>query len=397
MRLVIVQYAGDYAEAFERLAGSGSENYYAQKYSVDAVTEMAKRSESVTVICCIAPKFENKVLENGVRAISCGFNDKIDSQKLIELIAEQNPTHLVMRTIIPDIFKWAIKRKIRTLAVFAESIGNGTWRNKINNYFLAKLLNKKQIEWVGTYGITSSLLFKEIGVNPDKIIPWDFLLETDPGSLAPKEIPQSVKNLKLFYAGLLVQSKGVGDILEAVAKLKERHISVELKIAGKGEGAEFFARRVEELQIKDSVEFLGMVPTQTLEPLMRESDLVLVTSRHEYPEGFPLTIQHALRTRTPIVASDHPMFKTHLKHGVNSMIFEAGNSLALAECMEKLIDDTALYHNISVASHSTWHQLRLRVKWAELIDRWLDDTPESKKWLFEQRLASEHYNPKSRP
>lgn len=396
MRLVIVQYGGDYAEAFERLAGRGSENYYAQKYSVDAVTEMAKRAESVTVICCMTPKFENRVLENGVRAINCGFSHKFDTKRLIELIAEQNPTHLVMRTIIPDVFKWAIKRKIRTIAVFAESIANATWRQKIHNYFLASLLNKKQIEWVGTYGITSSLLFKEIGVKADKIIPWDFLLESNPGSLAPKEIPAGVKTLKLFYAGLLVQSKGVGDILEAVAKLRERNISVHLKMAGKGE-EELFAQRVKELQIKDSVEFLGIVPTQTLEPLMRESDVVLVTSRHEYPEGFPLTIQHALRTRTPIVASDHPMFKTHLKHGVNSMIFEAGNSQALAECMEKLISDSALYHNISVASHSTWHELRLPVKWAQLIDRWLDDTPESKQWLFEQRLASEYYNPKSRP
>ena len=393
MRLVIVQYGGDYAEAFQRLAEGGSENYYAQKYSVDAVTEMAKRAESVTVICCMTPEFEDVVLANGVRAISCGFNHKIDPKKLIELITQQNPTHLVMRTTIPDVFKWAIKNKIRTIAVFAESIATTTWRNKIRNYFLAKLLNNKQIEWVGTYCLTSSLLFKEIGVKPEKIIPWDFLLESDPGSLSPKELPAGVNTLKLFYAGLLIQSKGVGDILEAVAKLRERNISVHLKMAGKGE-EEYFAQRVEELQIKDSVEFLGIVPSQTVEHLMRESDLVLVTSRHEYPEGFPLTIEHALRNRTPIVASDHPMFKTYLKHGVNSLIFEAGNSLALAECIEKLISDSALYHNLSVASHSTWQELRLPVKWAELIDRWLDDSPESKQWLFEQRLASGAYNSK---
>jgi glycosyltransferase involved in cell wall biosynthesis len=391
MRLVIVQYAGDYAEVFQRLAKGGSETYYGQKYSVDAVTEMAKRAESVTVICCMSPEFNEQVLENRVRTIACGFSHKINSQKLIELIATQNPTHLIMRTIIPEVFKWAIKNKIRTLAVFAESIATTTWRQKFRNYFLAKLLNNKQIEWVGTYGITSSLLFNEIGVKADKIIPWDFLIESNPGSLSPKEIPAGVKTLKLFYAGLLIQSKGVGDILEAVAKLRERNISVHLKMAGKGE-EEFFSQRVEQLQIKDSVEFLGIVPTQTLEPLMRESDLVLVTSRHEYPEGFPLTIQHALRTRTPIVASDHPMFKTHLKHGINSMIFEAGNSLALAECIEKVISDSALYHNLSAASHSTWHELRLPVKWAELIDRWLDDSPESKQWLFEKRLAAEYYN-----
>ena len=391
MRLVIVQYAGDYAEAFQRLAKGGSETYYAQKYSVDAVTEMAKRVASVTVICCMTPEFNDLVLENGVRAIACGFSYPINSQKLIELIAKQNPTHLIMRTILPDVFKWAIKNKIRTIAVFAESIATTSLRQKFRNYFLAKLLNNKQIEWVGTYGITSSLLFNEIGVKADKIIPWDFLIDSNPGSLSPKEIPAGIKTLKLFYAGLLIQSKGVGDILEAVAKLRERNISVHLKMAGKGE-EEFFSQRVEQLQIKDSVEFLGIVPTQDLEPLMRESDLVLVTSRHEYPEGFPLTIQHALRTRTPIVASDHPMFKTHLKHGVNSMIFEAGNSLALAECIEKVISDSALYHNLSVASHSTWHELRLPVKWAELIDRWLDDSPESKQWLFEKRLAAEYYN-----
>ncbi|MEG4329300.1 glycosyltransferase family 4 protein [Microcoleus sp. herbarium5] len=392
MRLVIVQYAGDYAEAFEGLAKGGSETYYAQKYSVDAVTEMAKRAESVTVICCMTPEFNDRVLENGVRAIGCGFNYKIDSQKLIKLIAQQKPTHLVLRTTFPDLFKWVIKNEIKTIAVFAESIATKTWRNKCRNYFLSRLLNNEQIEWVGTYGITSSLLFKEIGVKADKIIPWDFLLETNSGSLSPKTIPADIKKIQLFYAGSLVQSKGVGDILSAVAKLRERNnISVHLKMAGTGE-EEFFAQRVEELQIKDCVDFLGIVPTHTLEPLMRESDLVLVTSRHEYPEGFPLTIQHALRTRTPIVASDHPMFKTHLKHGINSMIFEAGNSLALAECIEKVISDSALYHNLSVASHSTWQELRLPVKWADLIDRWLDDSPESKQWLFEQRLASGAYN-----
>jgi len=93
--------------------------------------------------------------------MACGFIHKINYQKLIELIAKQNQTHLIMRTIIPEVFKWAIKNKIRTLAVFAESITTTTWRQKFRNYFLAKLCNNKQIEWVGTYGITSSLLFKE--------------------------------------------------------------------------------------------------------------------------------------------------------------------------------------------------------------------------------------------
>ncbi len=389
MRLVIVQYGGDYREAYQRLANGGSENYYAQKYSVDAVTEMAKRAESVAVICCTTEK-HNEKLDNGVRSIGAGFKEKFNITELIDLIAQQSPTHLVMRTPIREAFNWAIDNKVRTIAVFAESVFTRTWKEKWRSYLLARVLNKNQIEWVGTYGLTSSLLFQNIGVKPDKIIPWDFLIDSDPGSLPPKQPPASVKSVKLFYAGLLIQSKGVGDILEAVAKLKSQNISVHLKMAGKGE-EEYFKQRVEQLQIKDSVEFLGIVPTQTLEPSMREADLVLVTSRHEYPEGFPLTIQHALRTRTPIVASDHPMFATHLKHRTNAMIFEAGNSQALADCIEKVMSDSALYHNLSEVSHATWSQLRLPIKWADVIDRWLDDTPESKQWLYEQRLASGAY------
>ncbi|MFB8798669.1 MAG: hypothetical protein U7126_31580 [Microcoleus sp.] len=119
-------------------------------------------------------------------------------QELIELIAQQNPTHLVMRTPVREVFNWAITNKVRTIATFAESFFTTTWRNKIRNYVLAKLLNNKQIEWVGTYGLTSSLLFQEIGVKPNTIMPWDFLIDSDPGSLPPKEPPDSVKSLKLF-------------------------------------------------------------------------------------------------------------------------------------------------------------------------------------------------------
>jgi len=41
---------------------------------------------------------------------------------------------------------------------------------------------------------------------------------------------------------------------------------------------------------------------------MRSADAIVIPSRHEYPEGLPLTIYEALAARTPIVASDHQCF-----------------------------------------------------------------------------------------
>lgn len=391
MRLLILQYAGDYREATQRLAAGGFETYYAQKYSVDAVAEIGKQIEEVAVLCCMTAEPYNQVLENGVRAIGAGYSEKVQVDQLIKLIEQQNPTHLIVRTPIRRVFAWAIKHKIPAMALFAESIAARSWRSRLGNYLLASLLNNKQITWIGTYGINSSLSFKNIGVNTDKIVPWDFINTETPDLFTPKTLQKTTDTWELFYIGSMIEAKGVGDILESVAKLKAKSFPVSLRIAGKDKDT-FYANKAKQLGIADCVEFLGIVPNNTVVTLMREADVVLIPSRHEYPEGFPLAITHALCSRTPIVTSDHPMFKNNLRHGVSAMIFPSGNSIALAETITKLLTDPELYFSLSLASATAWEQLQIPVKWAEMINRWLDDSQENQQWLFEHRLTSGLYN-----
>ncbi len=391
MRLLIIQYGGDYREAFERLANGGAETYYAQKYSVDAVAEIGKQIGEVATLCCMTDKPYNQLLEKGVRAIGAGFNGELNVKKLIKFIEDYHPTHLVVRTPIREVFRWAIHNSVPTLALFAESIPTKKVRNKVRNYLLRQLLNNDGIQWIGSYGIDSSRVLQDIGVQSDKIIPWSFIVTETPESLSPKTLPAQAKSWQLFYIGSMIEAKGVGDILEAIAKLKANNFPIKLKIAGNDKTG-FFANKVKQLQIEDCVEFLGIVPNKTVVPLMRESDLVLVPSRHEFPEGFPLAITHALCARTPIIASDHPMFINKLKDGISAKIFPAGNSVALAESIEKLLSDSDLYHNLSIASYETWKSLQVPVKFADLINRWLHDSPENEQWLIEHRLSSGRYN-----
>jgi glycosyltransferase involved in cell wall biosynthesis len=391
MRLLFVQYAGDYREAFQRFAAGGGETYYAQKYSVDAVTDIAKQIEEVTVLCCMTKEPYNEVLENGVRAIGAGFDKDIQINTLLKLIEEQKPTHLIVRTAKREIFRWAVSKKVRTMALFAESISQRGLRSKLRNYLLADLLNNKQVEWVAAYGLNSAVLFQQIGVKADKIIPWDFIVTETPDSSPPKSLQRYQKNWQLFYIGSMIEAKGVGDVLEALAKLRAKNFPVSLKIAGRDEN-EYFLNKARQLQIEDCVDFLGLVPNNTVLPLMKEADVVLVPSRHEYPEGFPLAITHSLCARTPIIASDHPMFLDNLKDGLSAMIFPAGNAGALSECIEKLLSNPELYWSLSFASKEAWDRLQIPVKWAELINRWIDDSPENRQWLFEHRLSSGQYN-----
>lgn len=391
MRLLIVQYAGDYRETVQRFAEGGDETYYAQKYTVDAVAEIGKQIEEAAVLCCMTNEPYDEVVQNGVRAIGCGFSQKIDAKTLIKLIEAQNPTHLVVRTPIRDIFKWAIDKKVPTLAMLADSFSSKGIPNKLRNYLLANLLKNKRVEWIGNHGISSSTSLQRIGVKSDKIVPYDCPPTATPSSFSPKDLRVNATTWNLVYVGLISQSKGVGDVLESLANLRAKNLPVRLKIAGQGE-TEYFLDQAKQLHVEDYVEFLGLVPNKVVVLLMRDADLVLIPSRHEYPEGFPYTIYEALCSRTPIVASDHPMFRNNLKHGSSAMIFPAGNAIALSACIEKLLSDSTLYLNLSVASYDTWTQLQIPVNWADMINRWLWDSDENRQWLFDHRLASGRYN-----
>ena len=392
MRVLFVQYSGDYRQAVQHFSVGQQETYYAQKYSVDSVAKLSEYAEEVAVLCCMSAEKYDEILPNGVRAIGAGFSEKIDFTQVIQFIEQFRPTHLIIRIPNKELFNWAIQKKVKTIALFAESILTRGWRNKIKNYRLVKLLNHPQIEWIGSYGITSSLVLQNLGVDSKKIIPWDFLLETHPGSLVPKPLREAdVWNL--LYVGSMLPAKGVGDILEAIAKLKARNIHARLQMVGKDTNG-LFLRQAEQLGIAHQVEFLGIIANHQVEPLMRESDLVIVPSHHSYPEGFPLVIHHALRSRTPIIASDHPMFRNSLSHGNSAMVFPAGNSTALANCVEKVVSDAELYYSLSVRSYETWQKLRLPVKWADVLDRWLDDAPENKRWLSSYQVSSDCYQEK---
>jgi hypothetical protein len=93
LRLLIVQYGGDYREAVQRFSEGKEETYYAQKYSVDVVAEIGEQIEEAGVLCCFTAEPYNEIVSNGVRAIGAGFKDKFDVKHLLEIIKEYNPTH----------------------------------------------------------------------------------------------------------------------------------------------------------------------------------------------------------------------------------------------------------------------------------------------------------------
>jgi glycosyltransferase involved in cell wall biosynthesis len=125
--------------------------------------------------------------------------------------------------------------------------------------------------------------------------------------------------------------------------------------------------------------------------LMREADAVVIPSRTEYPEGFPLTIFEALSARTPIVASDHPMFRRHLRDGETAVTFRSGDAAAVPRAVSRLVSSPSLYEALSVVAEQTRQRLQLPVTWGEFLVAALSDNGGGDQWLRANSLARGEY------
>jgi glycosyltransferase involved in cell wall biosynthesis len=396
MRLLIVFYITSIVEDYYTLTqdGGGTVSYGYMKYFIESITNLTERVNEIIVLNSVSDKPYDVVLTPGVRVVGTGFDSGQETKKLIKLIAEINPSHMIIRVATPEIFRWAANNHIPVAACLADSFHAISLKTKFRNYILAQELNRKVVEWISNHGINSCLDLQRIGVDPDKIIPWDFPHDWDV-DFEPKEIKSMSDCWNLIYVGSIHESKGVGDILRGIKILAKKGVSVRLKLAGKG-NVDFMKDLTDKLGIAGLVDFLGSVPNNHVIELMNQSDIVVIPSRRDYPEGFPLTIFEALKSRTPIVASDHSMFQGYLENHKTAMVFPSGRSDLLAARVEELISNPKLYVKLSKNSKEVWQTLQLPVKWHTFlnacIDSWLHNSSDAQQWLFQHRLTSGIYD-----
>lgn len=375
--IAIVQYAGDYGEAYTRLASGGSETYYAQRYSIDAVADLLRYAEQVTTICCTGPVETDSILPNGVRAIALAGPSDVDENRVIRALVASKVTHLCLRTPLTGVLRYALRNPSveSVLLTLADSFNGTGARAAVRHWRFARWLNHPKVAAIGNHGMSSSRSLERIGVDPHRIIPWDWPHEITPAAHEPKVSPGAGHRWRLLFVGIMSESKGFGDCLEAVALLLQRGFDVALEYAGTG-NLEDYTGRVAALNLGSNTSYLGKIPHDTVVPRMREADIVIVPSRHDYPEGFPMTLYEALSSRTPIVASDHPMYAGHLARHAAAQIYPAGNPAALADAIAALMADTRLYASLSIASRAAWEALQLPVSWGDLVHDWAENTTE---------------------
>ncbi|MGV6813667.1 MAG: glycosyltransferase family 4 protein [Phycisphaerales bacterium] len=376
IHIVFVQ-VGNYKGAFERFETGGEETYGNQRRSVEAVADLVNETTRVTVVCARTSPYDT-LLPNGVRAIGMNEHESKGQAQLLSLVKSLDPTHLIVRGPRTELFQWGLAQGIEVLPIFADSFNLSSFtlrslRQRFRTRKLVRLLNNPKVRTVSNHNINASRSLCTLGVQPRKVVPYDYSRGYSPDEYQPKVGPSSPDAFRMVYVGAITEPKGVFDILDAIPIMESMGLRPTLSVIGKHDG--ILDDRIKTLGIEHAVTLMGRLPNAQVREEMRSHDAVIVPSQHRYPEGLPHTIFEALATRTPLIASDHPMFTPVLKDERHCVMFPAGNAKALAQAAHRLVTTPGLYEQISGSTQEVWDRLCMPLDWHEVIELWLEHTP----------------------
>ena len=182
-----------------------------------------------------------------------------------------------------------------------------------------------------------------MGIDPDKVevIPMGVDLK---GLFTPDPCVQR-KTDELLFVGRLVEVKGLQILLEAMTKVIARHPNIHLIVAGAGPLESELRTSAKKLDIADHVDFRGMVMQSKLPTLYRQATIAVfpfVVTKSGVQEGFGLVVVEAMGCGCPIIAGDLPAIHDTVVHKENGLLFESGNSQALADAIIRMLADPDL-------------------------------------------------------
>jgi glycosyltransferase involved in cell wall biosynthesis len=150
----------------------------------------------------------------------------------------------------------------------------------------------------------------------------------------------------VLFLGELGSRKGVGDLIRAVASIRDRMPFVRLILCGNGD-SEPFARQATTCGIGSHVSFPGWVVGAEKAKLMAASAVLALPSYHE---GLPMAILEAMGCGLPVVASKVGSIPEAVTDGVEGLLVEPGDVPSLAAALERLLTDDGLRERVAGAA-----------------------------------------------
>lgn len=377
-------FAGDFTDVLRRYHEGLEQSYQTHNEVARLFLDLTAAGVDVTVYSLVTPEARDERPMEGLRVVSLGAPTYQSNGRLKAAVAADTCDKAVVHFPNEELLAAVMASPARAISVLANSYNGRGLRAGLERRRIAKVMNNDRFEWVSNHCVPATEHLAAMGVRRSKLVPWDVPHPRRPADVESKSFP-TTRPLTVMFVGSIVESKGVGDLIRAAAMLRARGIELRVRLAGNGDIAAMTELAQSE-GVADLVEFLGIIGNETVADHMRAADVVAVPSRREYTEGFPLTMFEALASRTPIVCTDHPMFRRHMIDGRSAVVFPSGDAAAFAAALQRLVGSAALYEQLSVNAVDTWETLKGPADWRRFLRSWITDQDEQ--WIAAHSLAA---------
>lgn len=165
----------------------------------------------------------------------------------------------------------------------------------------------------------------ELGIGRDRIA-----VVPNPISIAERSSVRPEPR-QLLFLGDIIRKKGVYELVDALALLKQRGVPARLRCGGLGE-IDALKSYATERRVQDELTMLGWIDAAAKADELRRADLFVLPS---YVEGLPMTILEAMAAGVPVLASNVGGIPDMLRHGALGELIPSEDSVQLAAAIER--------------------------------------------------------------
>jgi len=160
----------------------------------------------------------------------------------------------------------------------------------------------------------------------------------------------------LLFIARFIPAKGLTDVLNACAILRDEGRAFRLLCLGDGEARQAAEAQAARLKLNEHVRFFGYVPEAETADFYAGSTILVFPTYHY--EGFPMVIFKSVAAGLPIITTQIRAAADYLREPDNCLWVEPKNPAMLAEKIAQLLDQTGARaamrrHNLELARQFT--------------------------------------------
>jgi colanic acid/amylovoran biosynthesis glycosyltransferase len=179
-----------------------------------------------------------------------------------------------------------------------------------------------------------------LGCPREKLLVHHVGIDVEAFRYEPRRAPDG-ERITLLTVVRLVPKKGVGFLLEALARPALAALLLEVLIAGDGPLRASLEQQADRLGLGGRVSFLGGLPHREIMRLMGRAQLYVqpsVTPSDGDQEGVPTTLMEAMATGLPVVATRHSGIPELVEDGASGLLVPEYDVDALADALVRLVN-----------------------------------------------------------